>query len=326
MVAESGLAAMRASAAVLGGELLVTSRPGAGTVVSAWLGPRPNDGEGPAAEGPPAVPPVPGSARLRLVTDARPGSPPGPGGDTGGGPAPGTGSRLGPGVDGPPGPLTRRRCPGLRCPGRRGRRAQLEEDRAQLDELVDARAAVGRLQGPVGDQPRRWWRRSPWCRRGRARRRAWRRGAPPAVPPACDPGCGARRARPRWCRRPCRAWPCEPGLGTGRASCARWGLGGSGRSGALRGAHRSGNAPAAARRTHHLPGPGAPGRGARPAGRPPRARGADGGHRAARPQPGRPPRPAHGGDARRAHRGRGPAGRGGDQGAWCARCSRARPR
>jgi signal transduction histidine kinase len=64
---ESGLAAMRASTQVLGGELSVTSRPGGGTVVTAWLGCRPtDDGE---QGGVAALPPVPGSARLRLVPD-----------------------------------------------------------------------------------------------------------------------------------------------------------------------------------------------------------------------------------------------------------------
>ena len=71
---ESGLAAMRASATVLGGALAVTSRPGEGTVVSAWLGPRPG-GEPATGDEAPGVPmtpapPVPGSARLRLVRGA----------------------------------------------------------------------------------------------------------------------------------------------------------------------------------------------------------------------------------------------------------------
>jgi signal transduction histidine kinase len=67
VVEESGLAAMRASATVLGGTLALRSRPGGGTVVSAWLGPRPA-GVTSAGAGAAAVPAVPGSARLRLVT------------------------------------------------------------------------------------------------------------------------------------------------------------------------------------------------------------------------------------------------------------------
>jgi signal transduction histidine kinase len=63
---ESGLAAMRASAQVLGGTLAVSSQPGRGMAVTAWLGPRPagEQGEDGAAE-----PPVLRSARLRLVPD-----------------------------------------------------------------------------------------------------------------------------------------------------------------------------------------------------------------------------------------------------------------
>jgi two-component system NarL family sensor kinase len=75
---ESGLAAMRASAQVLGGTLAVRSRPGQGTVVSAWLGPCTEGDGSPGATGegeaalPPVPVPVPGSPRLRLVSDAGP--------------------------------------------------------------------------------------------------------------------------------------------------------------------------------------------------------------------------------------------------------------
>ena len=56
------------------------------------------------------------------------------------------------------------------------------------------RRSCGCSRRPGGTPPRRWWRRSPWCRRGRGLRRAWPRAAPPGVRPACGPGSAARHA------------------------------------------------------------------------------------------------------------------------------------
>ena len=56
----TGIAAMRSSAGVVGGSIIVMSRPGRGTSVVAWLGPAP-------ADGPPGDPAPPGRPRLHLV-------------------------------------------------------------------------------------------------------------------------------------------------------------------------------------------------------------------------------------------------------------------
>ena len=133
----------------------------------------------------------------------------------------------------------------------------------------------------------RWFRQWSTDRRGGGRR-------------------GPRGHRHRRPRRPRRSTSCRAGSASGS-----W----------IALALAQGTGADAARRADHVPRPGPPGRGARPAGRPQRARAAHHRARAARPQPGVPLRAPPGRHEGRRHRRRGPTGRGHHRRDGGARCS-----